>query len=295
MTHDSLAPLALQAMPRPRPNPGVFKQRGGTFLGLILGLVLGLGVALAVAVYVTKVPVPFVNKSQSRTGEQDAAETKKNKDWDPNAMIQGKNPIRPAAPASERDGSASPPKDATKEAKKDSAKEAAKESGKEPAKEAPLKDAAKDAAKEVGKDTAKTPGKEPAKEPVKEATKEATKEASKDSAKADAKPDAKSDTKPAASADPLGDLVKARSAGASAEPFTYMVQTGAFRNPEEAEAQRAKLTITGMDVKVTEREQSGRTVYRVRVGPFERKEDAEKAKDKLEGSGFETVLVRIQR
>jgi cell division protein FtsN len=253
-------------------------QRGGTFLGIILGVVLGLGVALAVAVYVTKVPVPFVNKGQSRSGEQDAAETKKNKDWDPNAMIQGKNPVRPTTPASERDGAASVPKDATKEAAKDSGKDAAKEPVKEVTKEA-----VKEAAKEVSKDTTKSAAKDAAKEPV------------KDSAKADAKPDAKPDNKPAASADPLGDLVKAKSAAAMAEPFTYMVQTGAFRNPEEAEAQRAKLTITGMDVKVTEREQSGRTVYRVRVGPFERKEDAEKAKDKLEGSGFETVLVRIQR
>jgi cell division protein FtsN len=55
-------------------------QRGGTFLGFILGLVVGLGVALAVAVYVTKVPLPFMNKGQSRTADQDAAEEKKNKD-----------------------------------------------------------------------------------------------------------------------------------------------------------------------------------------------------------------------
>ena len=56
------------------------QQRGGTALGFILGLVVGLAVALAVAVYVTKVPIPFVNKGQTRTPEQDAAESKKNKD-----------------------------------------------------------------------------------------------------------------------------------------------------------------------------------------------------------------------
>ena len=52
-------------------------QHGGTLLGLIIGLVIGLGIALAVAVYVTKVPVPFVNKGQSRSVEQDAAEARK--------------------------------------------------------------------------------------------------------------------------------------------------------------------------------------------------------------------------
>ncbi len=63
-------------------------------LGLIIGVVIGLAVALAVAVYVTKVPVPFLNKGQTRTPEQDAAEIKKNKDWDPNSPLYGKNPAR---------------------------------------------------------------------------------------------------------------------------------------------------------------------------------------------------------
>ena len=38
------------------------QQRGGTILGFIIGVVFGLASALAVAIYVTKVPVPFVNK-----------------------------------------------------------------------------------------------------------------------------------------------------------------------------------------------------------------------------------------
>ena len=105
------------------------------------------------------------------------------------------------------------------------------------------------------------------------------------------------------SADPLGDLAKAKSAAAGtvgstavgADPFTYLVQAGAFRTPEDAESQRAKLGMLGMDAKITEREQSGHTVYRVRVGPFGNKNEAEKAKDKLDSSGFDTALVRVQR
>jgi cell division protein FtsN len=46
---------------------------------------------------------------------------------------------------------------------------------------------------------------------------------------------------------------------------------------------------------VSEREQSGRTVYRVRVGPFDKREEAERAKEKLDASGLETALVRVQR
>jgi cell division protein FtsN len=197
-------------------------QRGGTFLGFILGLVVGLGVALAVAVYVTKVPLPFMNKGQSRTADQDAAEEKKNKDWDPNAPLYGKNPAKSTA---------------------------APKSGEDTVPNADKSDAAS----------------------------------------------AKAESKPAVTADPLGDLARSKSAEKSADPFNYFVQVGAFRTVEDAESQRAKLSLAGIDAKVSEREQSGRVVFRVRVGPFERREDAEKSKDRLDASGYETSLVRVQR
>lgn len=203
------------------------KQQGGTLLGLIIGLVIGLGLALAVAIYVTKVPVPFVNKGQSRSADQDAAEAKKNKDWDPNAPLYGKTPARAAVPAS-----GPTPPDAMAPAK--------------PASAAPATE---------GKTEAKAP----------------------------------------ASADPLGDLAKARSSAVPLDPFSYFVQVGAFRVPEDAEAQRAKLSLAGIETKVSEREQSGRTVYRVRAGPMDRKEEADKLKDKLEAMGVEAALVRVQR
>lgn len=77
------------------------RQRGNTVLGFILGLVVGLTVALVVAIYVTKVPIPFLNKGLSRNAEQDAAEQKKNKDWDPNAPLYGKSPAA-NAPSSDK-------------------------------------------------------------------------------------------------------------------------------------------------------------------------------------------------
>lgn len=229
-------------------------QRGGTVLGFILGVLVGLGAALAVAVYVTKVPIPFVNKSQSRTPEQDAAETRKNKDWDPNVPLYGKNP---AAKASDAAASG-----AVGEAAAAAAAAAAPEADKAAAKSGVKADAKPDA--------------KPA------------------AAKPDAKPLApKPEARPAASADPLGDLARAKSGGV--EPFAYYVQVGAYRQPEEAETQRAKLTMMGVEARVSEREQSGRMVYRVRVGPFEQREEAEKTRDKLDGAGLDTTMVKVQR
>lgn len=210
------------------------EQRGGTVLGFIIGVVVGLGSALAVAVYVTKVPIPFVDKGQSRSADQDVAETQKNKNWDPNAPLYGKNPVRPAAPASAETAPTS----------------------------VPSPDARDKAAPVV---------------------------------KSDVKPDLKPEVKPAVSADPLGDLARARTASTGADPFNYFVQVGAFRTAEDAESQRAKLSLAGVEARVSEREQSGRTVYRVRVGPFDKKDDAERAKEKLDASGMETALVRVQR
>lgn len=201
------------------------KQRGGTILGIIIGVVIGLAAALVVAVYVTKMPVPFLNKGQNRTPEQDAAESRKNKDWDPNAPLSGKPTAKPAVTA-------------------------------------PAPAVASPAPKSDKKTAVASPAPRP-------------------------------ENKPAVSADPLGDLARAKAGGA--EPFSYFVQVGAFRGQEEAESQRAKLSLAGVEAKVTEREQSGRQVFRVRVGPFDKKEEADHTKERLEAAGYETALVRVQR
>ena len=83
-------------------------------------------------------------------------------------------------------------------------------------------------------------------------------------------------------------------APAGGDVYTYFVQAGAYSRSEEAEQQRARLAMSGLAARVTEREQAGRTVYRVRVGPYELKDEADRAKERLEGEGIEAALVRVQ-
>jgi cell division protein FtsN len=106
------------------------------------------------------------------------------------------------------------------------------------------------------------------------------------------------------SADPLGDLAKAKAKGdgtatasvtPGVDPFIYFVQAGAFTSQADAEAQKAKLSISGFEARITEREQSGRTVFRVRIGPMDKRDMADKTKETLDGNGFETAIVRVQR
>ena len=75
-------------------------QKGGFVMGLVAGLLIGLALALGVALYITKAPVPFVNKVPQLTAEQDKAETERNRDWDTNAALGGKAVARAASAAS---------------------------------------------------------------------------------------------------------------------------------------------------------------------------------------------------
>ena len=207
-------------------------QRGNFALGLIVGLLIGLALALGVALYVTKVPVPFVNKVPQRTAEQDAAETERNKNWDPNAPLAGK----PAPPRPAASGAGLPPGVA-----------AVPPAPTRPAASAPV--SRRDPAAILAGEAVPAPA-------------------------------------PAAAA---------KSTKPGADPFSYFVQVGAFARADDAEQQRARVSLMGMTAKVTEREQSGRTVYRVRVGPYDRKSDADAAQEKLASNGVEAALVRVER
>ena len=66
-------------------------QGGGFVMGMVLGLLLGLALALGVALYITKAPVPFINKVPQRTAEHDRAEAERNKQWNPNAPLGSKS------------------------------------------------------------------------------------------------------------------------------------------------------------------------------------------------------------
>src|SRR5436305_2437697 len=231
-------------------------QRGGFVMGLIIGVMIGLAVALGVALYVTKVPVPFVNKVPQRTAEQDAAEAEKNRNWDPNSPLYGKNPARP-------NGSPPPPRGAVDPTVNPPAVGVLPPPATAPASGA-VAAAPRPAASAPGPDPAAILGHPPA-----GATPAPT-------------------TATTAAATP-------GSTRGGSDPFSYFVQAGAFARPEDAEQQRARLAMLGFPAKVTERDQSGRTVYRVRVGPFDRKDEADTTKDKLENNGVESSLVRVQR
>ncbi len=249
------------------------KQRGGTVLGLMIGVVLGLAAALVVAVFVTKTPSPFNNKMQNHSVETDATESKKNKGWDPNAVLAGKNPAKPTPPVLPATVTGAPntlittPITVPITTPITTQATASKPPNSMPTAVIPIATGSLNTSVTTG--TASAP---------------------KTSTTLVQKPSVP---------DPINDLMKSKAepklSNSPSDLFMYFVQVGAFRTPEDAEAQRARLSLQGIDAKVTEREQAGRTVYRVRSGPFNKEEDADRVKDKLSATGVDAALVRVQR
>lgn len=228
--------------PAGSPSKTPRSQRGGFGLGFLVGLLVGIGLALAVALYVTKAPVPFVDKVPALPNLDEKAEAQRNKDWDPNAGLASKAP-RPAAPPVEG------------------------ESG-------------------GGGDTPGTTAPQPTSTPA-----AATPAAPAAPSPTLTEPAPKAETAPAKDG---GKAISGKVTSA-ADPYVYYVQAGAFQRPDEAEAQRAKLALLGVEARVIDREQGGKMMHRVRMGPFDKSKDAEALRDKLNSAGLEAALVRVER
>jgi cell division protein FtsN len=214
--------------PRSAPATG---QRGSFALGLVVGVLLGLAVSLAVALWITRAPIPFINKVPQRTAEQDVAEAERNRNWDPNAALANRpGPRVPGAPQADAGASA-------------------------PAAGAP-----------GATGTPGTPG-TAARDPAAILAGGAT-----------------PGTAPAAPA-----------AGKPAPTMVYFVQAGAFTRPEEAEQQRAKLALMGLEARIDERAVSGRTLLRVRLGPHATRDAAEAQQQRLKDAGVDATIALAEK
>ena len=89
------------------------RMRGGTLLGFMIGLIVGLSIAVVVAIFVTRAPVPFVNKA-NRAPERAIEPKSQAEAPDPNAPLYSKSrpgpePASPAAPAGSPPVAVAPP------------------------------------------------------------------------------------------------------------------------------------------------------------------------------------------
>ena len=222
-------------------------------MGFVFGLVVGLAIALAVAVYVTKVPVPFIDRGVLATAEQEQAEAERNKDWNPNATFnQNKSAVA-------TDGTP-----VTDEAPNDGLNALVKLHSPEPS-------SAAEPASEANSGSAVNAL--PASEP---STIEDSKTASENTQVAPAV---------AMPVSPIGQV----------RELLFFVQAGAYNRLQDAESQRAKLAMLGIDARVTTESVNGQQVNRVRTGPFKTRSAALSTRQRLTEQGIESLIVVVPK
>jgi cell division septation protein DedD len=233
----------------------------------------GLFISLAVAVYVTKVPIPFVDRGVVGSAEADKAEMARNKNWNPNAAVITVEPPKNLAGVTLPEG-VDPPPIPSDAVSSDSDIPA-------PAVMAdPLGTLALAKLDGQSSDTA-------------EASANTGANQSGD-AGGDAGGDARI-TEPAAvvraPAPRPGSAQSSESKGVTA----YIIQAGAFTDVNDAEAQRAKLAIMGVDVRVSVTEKDGVKYFRVRSGAFRDKASAQATAKRLTQAGVDNTVMTIKR
>ena len=242
-------------------------QQGGTFLGLVIGVLLGLGISLAVAVYVTKVPIPFVDRGVAGSAEADKAEMARNKNWNPNAAVITVEPPKNLAGVTLPEGVDPPPipSDAVSN-DSDIPAPAVMADPLGTLALAKLDGQSSDAAEASANTGANQSG--------------------------DAGGGAPS-TEPAAVV--RGPAPAPAQSGESKGVTAYIIQAGAFTDVNDAEAQRAKLAIMGVDVRVSVTEKDGVKYFRVRSGAFRDKASAQATAKRLTQAGVDNTVMTIKR
>ena len=236
-------------------------ESGSTLYGALAGLLIGLIVAAAVAFYVTKAPVPFVDRA-SRQGDAGKLPDPRQAP-DPNAGLYGRDGAAGAPPTGPTATAPAPLPGAgtgATPAKPDETPSKLDDLG---ALIATLPSTAKpQAASAPPAQVAMAPAQAPT--PI-------------------------SKSAPASTPAPSP---KAATATASAATGTYYLQAGAFRGENDAESLKARIILLGLPVAVQKAEVNGKAINRVRVGPFARLDDVNRARGRLGENKIETAVVR---
>jgi len=101
---------------------------------------------------------------------------------------------------------------------------------------------------------------------------------------------------PAPGTVPASPASAAAAASAADSAARLMLQTGAFKSVQDADAMRARLALLGLDARVSQvTQQDGATVlYRVRIGPYRELDDLSGIRRTLSENGIEAQVVHAQ-
>ncbi len=75
-------------------------------------------------------------------------------------------------------------------------------------------------------------------------------------------------------------------------PNNYILQLGAFKKLNDAEALKAKVAFIGLTAKIQSVDVKQTTWYRVRLGPYKGGRKAEEVKKNLDKNGFDAIILK---
>lgn len=233
------------------------RSGGSTVFGIMIGLILGLIAAVAVALFVTKVPMPFVDKA-SRDPAQTLLPDVRNAP-DPNIGLYGKSALPDAVPMMPPPtrGSAPVQPEAPPARSGDNLGDliASLATGNAPTTPPPARPS-QPAAPPAG---AGKPAQGNTSSVIPGVTEPSTVEP-----------------------DPAPDATQTR----------YFLQAGAFRSADDAEAITARILLMGLPAQVQKAQVGGSTINRVRVGPFTGIDEMNRARAQLGSEKIESSVVR---
>jgi len=90
------------------------------------------------------------------------------------------------------------------------------------------------------------------------------------------------------------DLVTATPEITTPTEARYLIQAGAFKNPDEAENLKATIALTGEVARIESADINGATVYRVRLGPYGTASSLSSAKKALSSHGIEAQAIKVK-
>jgi len=277
-----------------RPIRGLARpSRGGTFAGLLAGILIGLGTALSVAIFVTKAPVPFLNKA-SRAPERALDPKTPEAAPDPNKPLFSRNRADPAAAAPPEPSILFPGPDRNapmSTERQASEPEVETTPSPSPSSGMPARPPGTSVSSAQMPPTLLAPAAQ-APSPAPNAPARASVPAQGVAAMPPTVAAAPASAPTQAAAPAPSATGSSGASGASGEG--YVLQAGAFRTVEDAEAMRGRLALLGFEARVIGSEVNGFAVQRVRIGPFARMDDMTRARTKLTESGIEVSVVRVR-
>jgi cell division protein FtsN len=77
------------------------------------------------------------------------------------------------------------------------------------------------------------------------------------------------------------------------DPGTYVLQAGSFLTEVDADAQRARIALLGVESRIQRVSIDERRFHRVRIGPIEDLENLNLIRTRLAGAGIESIVMRL--